>query len=179
MGWFAMAVDKNVKLGYSRNAKGAASRSAPLRQLRDNRYFGERRLSLFIVILANQGNDSCKEKGDVAKYSLTFPSGAVRRAANLIEYSCRWQLYQIKFAARRIAPMGKARAVLLWSMLFCNTPFYSPFFSASAFSASALAYTRWASFSRSWGRKWRMVRAATAVTQPTAARTWLTRKEPQ
>ena len=66
------AVDKKPKSGYSIDKEGAASRSAPPRtRLRDNRYFGRGRLSLLvIVILANQGNDSCN---DHAELKNSFP----------------------------------------------------------------------------------------------------------
>ena len=66
------AVDKRPKSGYSIDKEGAASRSAPPRtRLRDNRYFGRGRLSLLvIVILANQGNDSCN---DHAELKNSFP----------------------------------------------------------------------------------------------------------
>ena len=48
--------------GIVETEKGCCQQDgSPIEQLRDNRYFGRvRRLSLFVVILASQGNDSNK-----------------------------------------------------------------------------------------------------------------------
>ena len=62
-------VDKNAKLGYSKNTKGATSRSAPQGSHEEIIVTLERwRLSLLVVILANQGNDSYKKHTELEQF---------------------------------------------------------------------------------------------------------------
>ena len=58
----SQAVDKTRKKGYNMNTKGATSRSAPHVSHEEIIVtWGSGRLSLLVVFLENQGNDSYKQ----------------------------------------------------------------------------------------------------------------------
>ena len=73
-------------LGYSMNTGVLPVGQLPHALRRDNRYFGERRLSLLVICLENQGNDSSNEHAELKnpipcnhnRHPLSFTIGGKR-----------------------------------------------------------------------------------------------------